>query len=602
MPKYNVVNKLLLLAFMLLVNIGIGYSQGGCNSNDFTVNNFYIGDINGNPITTTCTPGTPQSAYLYASFTKNTNADRYSLNVQFNLEINDIVTINNYNDCFYNQQVIPTNTSIQLFQIDYTCGDKIEVTNILLNWETTADPCGPANSKGKCFNDVPGFEVDAPLVANFSYINPCNSLQVDFTDLTTGGENDEDYTYSWNFGDGNTSIEDSPSHIYGSTGDYTVTLTITDFDGLVDTQTYTVTVYPSVSAILDSKSNVLCSGNADGSISITASGGDETYSYNWTGPNGFTSSDEDLIDLEAGTYDLVVTDSRGCEYTNSYEINVSDNTDPIITAPTDKDVEGCDTDDITNGGLTALPYSPTSATITEAQYTAEGGSFVEDNVALITYKDEISGTCPIVVTRTFTITDNCGATAFDTQLINIDDTIPPVITGGGPEVVECDGSGNTAAYNAWLMSNGGATATDACDDDVSWSWVVLSTTDNCGGTLVRHIRFNATDNCNNTSWYETTFTIEDTTDPTFTVPADITIECDDDETDLSLTGDVTDEADNCDTTLDATYSDSVAAGACANASVITRTWTLTDDCGNTTEQDQIITVQDSTDPTFTVPA
>ena len=43
---------------------------------------------------------------------------------------------------------------------------------------------------------------------------------------------------------------------------------------------------------------------------------------------------------------------------------------------------------------------------------------------------------------------------------------------------------------------------------------------------------------------------------------------------LTITGDVTDEADNCSTGLDATYTDSVTAGSCANASVITRTWTL----------------------------
>ena len=82
------------------------------------------------------------------------------------------------------------------------------------------------------------------------------------------------------------------------------------------------------------------------------------------------------------------------------------------------------------------------------------------------------------------------------------------------------------------------------------------------------------------------------------MPADITIECDQDDTDLTLTGDVTDEADNCSTGLDATYSDSVAAGACANESVITRTWTLTDECGNTTTADQTITIVDTSAPTF----
>ncbi|MCK8482387.1 hypothetical protein, partial [Psychroserpens algicola] len=96
-------------------------------------------------------------------------------------------------------------------------------------------------------------------------------------------------------------------------------------------------------------------------------------------------------------------------------------------------------------------------------------------------------------------------------------------------------------------------------------------------------------------------TIQDTTAPTFTVPESIALECDQDPTDLSLTGDVTDEADNCSTDLEATFTDAIADGACANESVITRTWTLTDDCDNTTTLIQTITIQDTTAPTFTVP-
>ncbi|WP_299892617.1 hypothetical protein, partial [uncultured Lacinutrix sp.] len=37
-------------------------------------------------------------------------------------------------------------------------------------------------------------------------------------------------------------------------------------------------------------------------------------------------------------------------------------------------------------------------------------------------------------------------------------------------------------------------------------------------------------------------------------------------------------------------------GTCANESVITRTWTLTDDCNNTTTLVQTITIQDNTAP------
>jgi predicted GTPase len=65
---------------------------------------------------------------------------------------------------------------------------------------------------------------------------------------------------------------------------------------------------------------------------------------------------------------------------------------------------------------------------------------------------------------------------------------------------------------------------------------------------------------------------------------------------------VTAEADNCDTSLDATFIDAVAPGACEGEEIITRTWKLTDDCGNPTTHIQIITVRDTTPPTFTVPA
>ena len=95
-------------------------------------------------------------------------------------------------------------------------------------------------------------------------------------------------------------------------------------------------------------------------------------------------------------------------------------------------------------------------------------------------------------------------------------------------------------------------------------------------------------------------TKEDTTGPTFTCPSNVTIECDQDENDLSLVGDVTDEADNCDTSLgEATFMDSVSTNdPCIGASVITRTWSLRDACMNVTTCVQVITKEDSTAPTF----
>jgi len=63
-----------------------------------------------------------------------------------------------------------------------------------------------------------------PLVADFSadVVSGIKELEVNFTDISTG----DIEIWSWNFGDGNTSDEQSPTHTYTEAGVYTVTLQI----------------------------------------------------------------------------------------------------------------------------------------------------------------------------------------------------------------------------------------------------------------------------------------------------------------------------------------------------------------------------------------
>lgn len=70
---------------------------------------------------------------------------------------------------------------------------------------------------------------DAPLTVNFG------SAQSSDPDGTIA-------TYVWDFGDGNSSTDANPSHTYDEVGVYTVTLIITDNDGLTDQATSTVNV------------------------------------------------------------------------------------------------------------------------------------------------------------------------------------------------------------------------------------------------------------------------------------------------------------------------------------------------------------------------
>jgi len=131
--------------------------------------------------------------------------------------------------------------------------------------------------------------------------------------------------------------------------------------------------------------------------------------------------------------------------------------------------------------------------------------------------------------------------------------------------------------------------------------VVLTATDNCDGVAVDFSEVTAAGACANSytvtrTWsvsdcsgnstsHTQVLTVEDTTAPSFTfVPADYTVECD-----AALTLDAATAADNCGAAA-VTVSESTEAGDCTNEYVMTRTFTATDACGNTSTATQVITV------------
>lgn len=54
---------------------------------------------------------------------------------------------------------------------------------------------------------------------------------------------------------------------------------------------------------------------ANGQVQVTVQGGTYPYTYEWTGPEGFTSSQEDLYNIPDGAYQLTVLDANGCSLT-----------------------------------------------------------------------------------------------------------------------------------------------------------------------------------------------------------------------------------------------------------------------------------------------
>ncbi|HEY1112644.1 MAG TPA: T9SS type A sorting domain-containing protein, partial [Chitinophagaceae bacterium] len=100
-------------------------------------------------------------------------------------------------------------------------------------------------------------------------------------------------------------------------GEYTIQ--IRDANSCIRIETVTITEPEPLTIALVGVTKT-CMGSSNGSINITVSGGTTRYSFSWSGPNGFVSTREDLGNLAAGIYSLVVTDANGCATSHSVTI------------------------------------------------------------------------------------------------------------------------------------------------------------------------------------------------------------------------------------------------------------------------------------------
>ena len=211
-----------------------------------------------------------------------------------------------------------------------------------------------------------------------------------------------------------------------------------------------------------------------------------------------------------------------------------------------------------------------------------------------------------VITRTWSLVDNCGNTLEQVQTITVKDNIVPTIdVDAMDETVECDGNGNDDELKAWLDANGGASASDTCSG-VVWSNDFTALSDECGATGSVTVDFTATDDCGNSTTTTATFTVEDTTDPTIDEEAkDEIVECDGEGNQAQLQAwlDANGGAAASDLCGDVVWSNDFTAlsddcGATMGYRICISTFRATDDCGNYSETQATFTIVDTTNPTI----
>jgi hypothetical protein len=203
------------------------------------------------------------------------------------------------------------------------------------------------------------------------------------------------------------------------------------------------------------------------------------------------------------------------------------------------------------------------------------------------------------ITRTWSAT--CGGSSSTTQVVSVEDSLPPSIIPPADRTIECDTTTSPPIdCGGDPETSGYAFVLDDCDPDPILTYADVVTPGACPQESVLTRTWTATDNCGNQASVDQTITVVDTTAPSLNVPGDATIRCDEDSSPSNTNS--ASGSDNCDAAPVVRFTDIESPGSCPQEFFITRTWTITDACGNSSTGDQIITVVDDQGPETAFPS
>jgi gliding motility-associated-like protein len=133
-------------------------------------------------------------------------------------------------------------------------------------------------------------------------------------DLTVeGGNDDQEYLYTWSTPDGAGLVAGEEDQSGLSGGNYYVT--INDHIGCETTDSAVISEPPEFVSDI-TPTDITCNGDVDGTLTVTASGGNGNYSYVWSTGDTLTYLDN----LEAGSYYVTVIDSLDCEIYDTAQV------------------------------------------------------------------------------------------------------------------------------------------------------------------------------------------------------------------------------------------------------------------------------------------
>lgn len=252
------------------------------------------------------------------------------------------------------------------------------------------------------------------------------------------------YTYTWSNGTTNSSIALATNEITGLVaGTYTVT--VTDANNCTDTA-YAVITQPAaaLSASITASTNILCNGASTGAMTVTASGGTPSYTYQWSNQPVSISYKAPVIgnsisNLAAGTYTVTVTDINSC--TDTAYATLTEPTQLLIgiTAQTNVSCNGG-----SNGSLTGTTTGGTGdySYMWSNQQNKNGFTYSSTNSNLT------AGTYTVTVTDANFCTDTAYATITEPTalLASITSKTNVACNGGSTGSMVVTGSGGTGSY------------------------------------------------------------------------------------------------------------------------------------------------------------